>query len=294
MKKKSFFTIKCLLIGIGSSTISIVAQTATTDEGMEINGVVWATRNVDAPGTFTTTPQDYGKLYQWNRTKAWDYNRTFPVPGWDRTDPPASNTWNNNVCPTGWRVPTKEEFEKLLEAPYTLTIKEDDYYYDPKDDFPYGYTFGIAPDTIFLPMGGSRDLNDGMPFMMSNRGYYWSSTMSSRSQAFFLYLDVTISMHSYYPVVSAAYTPKALSVRCVKEDASVTSLTNIHNEELKIYTRHHTIVVENTNGKVNIHNTTGQLIASRDGASPVCEIPVPTAGIYIVRVGNHIQQVMVK
>ena len=41
------------------------------DPGVLINGVRWATRNVDAPGTFTTAPENAGMLYQWNRRVGW-------------------------------------------------------------------------------------------------------------------------------------------------------------------------------------------------------------------------------
>ncbi len=57
-----------------------------------------------------------------------------------------------------------------------------------------------------------------------------------------------------------------------------------------IYTRYHTIIIENAVGNISIHSTTGQLIAH----GTQTEFSVPTAGIYIVRVGNHIQKVMVK
>jgi len=36
-------------------------NTPTTDEGVVINGVKWATRNVGSTGTFVTNPQDYGE-----------------------------------------------------------------------------------------------------------------------------------------------------------------------------------------------------------------------------------------
>ena len=36
----------------------------THDEGVVINGVRWATRNVDMPGTFAPTPESFGMHYQ--------------------------------------------------------------------------------------------------------------------------------------------------------------------------------------------------------------------------------------
>ena len=43
-----------------------------TDKGVVINGVMWATRNVDAPGTFAPYPESSGMLFQWNRKKGWN------------------------------------------------------------------------------------------------------------------------------------------------------------------------------------------------------------------------------
>jgi len=36
------------------------------ETGVVINGVTWATRNVDAPGTFVANTKDAGMFYQWN------------------------------------------------------------------------------------------------------------------------------------------------------------------------------------------------------------------------------------
>jgi len=37
-----------------------------TDAGVIINGIKWATRNVDMPGTFAANPEDAGMFYQWD------------------------------------------------------------------------------------------------------------------------------------------------------------------------------------------------------------------------------------
>jgi len=61
-----------------------------TCETVVINGVTWATCNLCGPGTFVTTPELCGQSYSYMDAK--------------------------NVCPEGWRLPTKEEFEKLIES----------------------------------------------------------------------------------------------------------------------------------------------------------------------------------
>lgn len=57
---KKLITLFIVLLFSGT-LMSIEAQ---TDEGVEINGLIWATRNVDAPGTFAKNPEDYGMYYQ--------------------------------------------------------------------------------------------------------------------------------------------------------------------------------------------------------------------------------------
>ncbi len=97
--------------------VSAGAQTNTTDEGVVINGVKWATRNIDESGTFASTPASAGKLFQWNRTKAWDNTASGPVVGWNSTAS-TSTEWTsaNDPSPTGWRVPVYEEIKSLLDT----------------------------------------------------------------------------------------------------------------------------------------------------------------------------------
>ena len=59
------------------TTLCVFAQNNTTDEGVEIDGIIWATRNVDAPGTFAENPEDTGMLFQWNRRVGW--SATDPI-----------------------------------------------------------------------------------------------------------------------------------------------------------------------------------------------------------------------
>ena len=59
-----------------------------SEKGININGVIWATRNVGEPKAFANTPQDYGNYYTWNEAC--------------------------NVCPDGWRLPTQNEYLSLM------------------------------------------------------------------------------------------------------------------------------------------------------------------------------------
>jgi len=73
----------------------------TYDEGVVINGVKWATRNVDEVGTFASTPESYGKFYQWNRKIAWNTTDRIVI-GWNNTAPDGTEwTKINDPSPTG-------------------------------------------------------------------------------------------------------------------------------------------------------------------------------------------------
>lgn len=71
----------------------------TTNPCVEINGVIWATRNVGQPGEFVANPENLGSSYNWK----------------------AAST----ACPTGWRLPTKGELELLLKVSKSVTSKND-------------------------------------------------------------------------------------------------------------------------------------------------------------------------
>ncbi len=70
-----------------------------------IHGVCWAKRNVDKPGTFVATREEYGMLYQWEASRGWI--ATNFVTGGDTI------ISAKDPCPAGWRMPTVEETKSL-------------------------------------------------------------------------------------------------------------------------------------------------------------------------------------
>lgn len=79
--------------------------------GVLINGVYWSEYNLNAPGTFTATPEEIGMRFLWNSTI------TYPP---NAGNPPEDITWRNwedanNPCPMGWRIPTREDIEALID-----------------------------------------------------------------------------------------------------------------------------------------------------------------------------------
>ena len=135
--------------------------------GVLINGVYWAKSNVDEPGTFATTPESCGMLYQWNRKKGW--SATGEVSGWDNSNP-SGESWDvaNDPCPIGWRVPNLEEIKVLLdEAKVNSTWTSQNGIYGRK------ITDNMTGNTIFLPCVPCRVCGE---LVREEFGNYWSSS----------------------------------------------------------------------------------------------------------------------
>jgi hypothetical protein len=179
-------------------------------DGVTINGVTWATRNVDAPGTFAATPESAGMFYQWNRKVGW--SSTDPMVAsngnttWDGSIPSGAE-WEtvNDPCPEGWRVPTHSEQNLLVRAGYSWTTQNG----------VTGGVFGTVPYQIFLSASsyrGSEGLLDPPASGSSDlTGRYWASTKNydDYSWCFYFYKDWLYD--------ASDPTNGANCVRCVKK-----------------------------------------------------------------------------
>ena len=199
----------------GFSIGNTMAQTATTDEGVVIDGIKWATRNVDAPGTFSSAPEKGGMFYQWNKQEGWSI--TDP-----RVDSNGNTYWyahkvepedewtDKDPCPVGWRVPTEVELRSLNSVGSTWT----------KRSGVLGRLFGTAPDQIFLPAVGYRSRSDGT-YSASENGSYWSSTR------YYLYSSTNSSWMYWYLFfyssdvrMTTGHPAAGFCVRCVADDTT--------------------------------------------------------------------------
>lgn len=122
------------------------------------NGPKFAEYNVGA-----TEVESYGGYYQWSSDCV-------------------SVQWGNN-----WRMPTKEEFDKLISSDYcTVTERK---------------SVGIGKLIIFtgkgayqsnnvsFPVAGGFNSNFGVYFAQGDYGYYWSSTPYGSSNAYELFIE---------------------------------------------------------------------------------------------------------
>ena len=198
----------------GFSVGNTMSQTAITDEGVVIDGIKWATRNVDAPGTFSSAPEKGGMFYQWNRQEGWSItdprvnsngetywysNRTDSEDEWTDKDP----------CPAGWRVPTEAELRSLNDAGSTWTTRSG----------VSGRLFGTSPNQIFLPAVGYRSSNGALN--ASVNGSYWSSTryhLYSSTNSSWMYWE--LFFYSSHSGMTTGHPASGSCVRCVTDDTT--------------------------------------------------------------------------
>ena len=201
MKKHCFSF--CLLFTMGAAIVMFNScdnepVDPRTDEGVEINGIVWATRNLSTRGAFVDNPQDFGALFQWGRLADGHERRTsdvttilstsdIPEFGFfiiaiespqDWRTPQNNALWNagtgtapvkaaNDPCPRGWRVPTHAELVSLANSSSEWTTVSG----------VVGRRFGTAPNTIFLPAAGWRS-DIATISGIGSIGIYWSSAVN--------------------------------------------------------------------------------------------------------------------
>ena len=195
-------------------TVTTTNEPDPDPEWIEIAGIKWATRNVAAPGTFAAKPENAGMFYQWNRKIGW--SNTDPMTNsnggttWDTSYPYSfiERAWEavNDPCPSGWRVPTHEEQQSLVNSGIgewtTLNGVN-------------GRFFGNGNQKVFFPAVGFRSDTDGRLVSVSSSGVYWSSMLipdlDGNSLAYRLRIN-SVAVETNDMSIRAGY-----SVRCVKE-----------------------------------------------------------------------------
>jgi hypothetical protein len=160
------------------------------DEGVVINGVKWATRNVDRPGTFADTPLDAGLFYQWGRKTGWSKE---PLRAYDEDGEIAEATWDytyedddfwseeNDPSPEGWRVPTLQEIA-MFDPEMGFVTLERVGEYTGEDGYTYAAGYKITDiatgASMFLPGDGYLNAGGGSWGNTPSYGVYWTATKS--------------------------------------------------------------------------------------------------------------------
>jgi len=166
------------------------------------SGLKWATCNVGA-----NSPSEYGDYYAWGETttktsytyeNSKTYNKKIGDIGGNASYDAARANWGGT-----WRMPTKEEFDELLnKCIWTWTTQGEEEGYE---------VTGPNGNSIFLPAAGFRG-GTSLNFAGSY-GNYWSSTPYESSTQGAYYLDFGSGYHD----TNCCDRRVGLSVRPVSE-----------------------------------------------------------------------------
>ncbi|MDE7133848.1 MAG: fibrobacter succinogenes major paralogous domain-containing protein [Rikenellaceae bacterium] len=155
-----------------------------------------------------TRAESHGKFYQWGINVAWNTTGTSasgatPSGSWNTSTYPSN--WNTHPCPEGYRLPTKDEFQALINS---STVSRGGGW----SSSDYGYIkFTSGSNSVEFPAVGYRNDSDGSLSGAGQYGYYWSSVAYGSYGAYDLYF----SSGSVNPQGSWGKR-LGLSVRCVR------------------------------------------------------------------------------
>ena len=153
--------------------------------------------------------KSHGKFYQWDvGNKSWS-STDITVSGWNSTNPPTTNdTWveDNDPCPDGYRIPTRDEFETLLSSS-THTNGNSDW-----SASNYGYVILKSGNlTLEFPAVGFRNGLSGSLGGNGTGGRYWSSTQIEEYGSLLYFSNSMVILSDTGSKITG------YSVRCVKK-----------------------------------------------------------------------------
>ena len=283
--------LKAFLISLavfGLCVDNVIAQSQsheTVEKGVIINGLKWATRNLDAHGKFVENPEDNGALFQWGRVGDGHEQPTSPrYPTDDASDENGVVSGTQNFDSNGQVVNTHAaygKFIKQVDDPWPWRLPKDDCLWNSgsestpvktvNDPCPDGWRLptqtefatlgegewtstpvagcfiGNGDNLLFLPASGFRFCFNGSVNSVGYSGSYWSSTTEGDLA---YYLHIVNGSEVIHPNFTNARS-NGFSVRCVtalNTDATISNLTvseGVLTPDFNADTLHYTVNVAN-------------------------------------------------
>jgi uncharacterized protein (TIGR02145 family) len=181
----------------GSTAVTI----SYTSDGQIPTGHAWYGNHV----YFT------GGIYDWHGNSATNKNDSL----WNGT------VSGNNPCPSGWRVPTRNEWYSIFNGNATSTTTGGNYLSSSGNRWTWNSSgtlgYKISPDggttyTLFLPAAGLRHYDSSTLDNVGVTSYYWSSTPISNYS-----YGLGFNSNNVNPGNDYIFRDYGFSVRCVAE-----------------------------------------------------------------------------
>ena len=169
---------------------------------------------------FTPSWEINGGYWQWGRKEMAARGPSGPgdkqanageIAGWIGVLAP-NGSWSNDVktnndpCPTGFRVPTRSQWEGVINNNVVSNVGSS--WTSSNTNYTTGKRFG---DLLFLPAAGSRASGDGALPGRGATGIYWSSSEDGASRTWFLILPSDMAF-TYW-----SSRTNGFSIRCIAE-----------------------------------------------------------------------------